>query len=52
MRTFIVVLAFVTLCGCRSTTSSDYGLRADDKRLSLQQHEVILAARSYLEQRF
>ena len=52
MRTFVVILALVTLCGCRSATSSGYGLRADDKRLSPQERRVISAARSFLEQRF
>jgi hypothetical protein len=52
MRVFAVIFVLVILCGCRSVGPSGVGLRADDRRFSLREREVILAARNYLEQRF
>ena len=51
MRKLITILALVAVCGCRSQNSfSEW--RADDKRFTPREREVVSAARSYLEHRF
>jgi len=52
MRLFFIIVALFALCGCQSHKAwsdhfTDMSL-ADDSRLSPREHQVIAAARSYL----